>query len=339
MDDALIEQLSSIRGRPSMYVGGRNGGALREMLHGLIREQLDAADAQIDEVRLFLEADGGASVELRGKVAGMTHSILSSKSFRWLPIQIAAALCEKLDLEVMQNDFQWRQRFEKGLPSEMPISTAFSGDSYMRVRLRVDRQVFTPDAHFGFHSLCGKLQDLAICHPRTRFSIEDRPTGNRRTLWYPQGLRSYMEEIEHAHFDRYEWTWIYELELTEGSERAEVVIFDRKAGPRMIHTFVNGERCLDGGTHVIGLENSYRDVIRETADPADRHEEEAKDVLAGLTICLAVQLDETPWASSFFRHRLGGARAEELVSRMVRTQLPQQLRARFARSRAAGHEP
>ena len=99
------------------------------------------------------------------------------------------------------------------------------------------------------------------------------------------------------------------------------MIFDEGVTPGVIHTFVNGRRCVGGGTHVQGLASGIASVLRNFELPSFC---DHNHPFAGKTIVLAVNLREPQWAGAT-KTVLTGTRPERLVHEMVVKHLPAQI--------------
>jgi DNA gyrase/topoisomerase IV subunit B len=218
--------------------------------------------------------------------------------------------------------------FDKGTPRSPAQLLPSSEETCIRLEFAPDQTLFEGKARADFHALCGRMQDIAICHPATLISVRDFKTDNIRHYRYDDGLLDYMHEVEHALIGRFNDMHLYHLKHAHDAESAEAVIFTRGVGPFILHSFINGERCLDGGTHVAGFQRAWHDVLAAEDEPAEADPADVDavdlggDEFDGLTVLLSLKLTHVEWATSFFRHRVGGSGPEQLVNDMVKTQLP-----------------
>lgn len=170
------------------------------------------------------------------------------------------------------------------------------------------------------------MQEHALFNPDTRFIVTDKPRDDRREFHYPDGLCSFMEEIEHEVQLGPGAMRPYHLHSSNGVDFVEAVLLDRRFGARVLHAFVNRRRLADGGNHIAAFERACAEIPEFLGDGgwrcADRR---AGDVLSGATLLLALRL-ENPELLGATRSRLGDPRAEEMVYQMVRTQLPEQIK-------------
>jgi DNA gyrase subunit B len=323
-----------MRSRPGMYIGGLNARGLGYLVDGIIEDLLGASGSKLTSVWVTLDTGRSLALEITGEVRGLkdlsacaeTNPLLEAASdgppnpYPFLGFPIAAAFSSCMELEVVQPDFSWRQRVERGAVIHPVEQTAFIGPARISLRLQPDSGLFPPQIEPSFFALCANMQEHAVTHAGARFSVIDATTGTRRDFQYPLGLRDYLAEIDPL------WSYshirVYHLAHSEGGESAEAVIFDSGVGPGLVHTFVNGRRCIGGGSHVEGLAAGIGSVLSGRSESAFRFN--PGEPLAGKTIILSVRLREPEWAGAT-KTVLAGTRPASLVREIVVKRLPAQM--------------
>jgi len=206
---------------------------------------------------------------------------------------LPAAFAEQFEFEVMQRDQQWRQHFVRGFAANPPDFLAGRSENFVRLRLLPDRRIFSETTRIAFHVACGRFQVQAIFHPGICFELHDLSAGDRREYRYTARLRDYIEEVEHDLIGRIAWMSTFHMILEEDGESAEAVIFDRSDGPRLVQSFVNGERWMEEGSHITGLERGFVEVSRLVEPRREPSLPSPSDPLHGYTVLLAMKLDDT----------------------------------------------
>jgi DNA gyrase/topoisomerase IV subunit B len=308
-----------------MYIGGANGHGLRHMVAGIILDQLAAPDANVTHVFVAVLPDGFIEIVISGAIP--EGSLPHFTAHAWVPstpfpsLTIVAAMSDPLDAELVRAGRRDAITIRAGETIESLSSESTAAVGRLRLRFRPDPEIFK-DASVRYLALCAMIQERAIFHPNTRFRVEDR-TGETegRDFHYPRGLLSYIEELDYGLInDR--GTHLLHLEGSDSGDRVEAVVFRRPTGPLIMQSFVNGLRTIDGGSHVDGFVRGVTEVA--TRDPDAWLNYPAAEPLEGLTVFLAVWVEEPVWAGSV-KMKLLHTGVEELVYRTIVSQLPAQL--------------
>jgi DNA gyrase/topoisomerase IV subunit B len=331
-----------------MYVGGGNAYGIRHMALDVIDEQLAAPGARPARLAITLHPGGVVQVEIAGAIADvrpedfLAAEPADGRETRFWSLPIAGALSEWLEAEAVHGGTRWAARLEAGVPAGAPVRRAGEGEPFFRVRFRPDRSIFH-DATAGFLPLCSVVQEKAIFHPDATFRVADETntpdgggSGLRRDFRYPRGLLSYAEELGVDPHRRDPNTW--RLTRSEGSERAEAVCFWPDSRKLTVHSFVNGRRSLDHGSHVRGFLRGVRAVVTNSTGEARDQLRGRWNLFRGMTVLLAVDVAEPAWEFAT-RTRLLHPGADDLVYRMVTEQLHARVAETLAAAAAAGTRP
>ena len=337
---ARLPLAQHIRTRPGMYIGGLTPRGLLSMVDDIVDEQLAAHAAAPSPITITLLPDNRVRIEFPGGILDVRPEDFITEFDaadpnptplpKFLSLTIAAAMSDPLHAEFVRDGKAWSQSFSAGVPLNSPKHAQSAAPSGFRVVFRPDPALFKCPP-LQFLRLCGRIQERAIFHPATLFRIEDDTVQPqiRRDFRYPNGLRSYLDEIEHEWLGHAllrinERQRLWHLQITEGSDQAEAVIFDRDIGPYVIHSYVNGRRTPEGGTHVEGFEQAFTEVAPRHVLEPDRYHDPEEPALTAMTVLLSVRITE-PRYHSGTRDRLDDERAKRLVERMVKIQLPDKI--------------
>jgi DNA gyrase subunit B len=304
-----------------MYIGGANGRGLRHLIANVIAELVLAAGARVDQVTVSLLPDGLTQIECTGgALANVSPAdfITESATSPLISLAIIFAMSQRLEAEVIRAGKRWSQHFTAGVPDAPATHEPTDAHDLFRIRYRPDPAIFR-DATVSFLSLAAQVQEFAIFHPSVRFRVEDHD-GTRRDFHYPRSLLSYLEEVEHQWFE-YPGTHCWHLEHSEGPARAEAIIHHRGFGHYAVHSFADGRRTLDGGTHVTGFEETFAAVASPHVNGPLNLFPSGHPILSGMTVLLAVDIPEPSYAYAT-KDCLDGTFPGELVRRMVTLKLP-----------------
>ena len=327
-----------IRSRPGMFIGGTGDRALRHTLVDLILEILPFAS--LKDVRLVIESPLEATLFFAGDIPPKTADRLvagSVPSMEYLNgLSIASAVCERLEITYTQDGSRFQRAVSsRGLPSPLEVVRARSSPGLF-IRARFDPDIFAKDASLSFFALCGRVQEISVFNPLIAFAVDDPRRGLHRDYRYPEGLRSYIEEIAFDTFSLSKWAGkhpngpdLYSFHVREGKESAEAYIYTGSASGPLVQTFANGLRTTDHGSHFDGLRRGFSDILKAVdPDLFKFRAEHGFDIFDDSVVLLAVNLLAPEYRGST-KSQLGGSRPEEMVYRMVTSQLPDQLQERM----------
>jgi DNA gyrase/topoisomerase IV subunit B len=147
--------------------------------------------------------------------------------------------------------------------------------------------------------MCGLIQERALFHRGTRFRVEDRTAGEHgRDYDYPHGLVSYVEELDYQWIDPPRDAPIWRMTGAASGDRAEVVLFDRRFGPPVVQSFVNGRRSVGDGSHVDGFVRAVTEVADRMGEEWPVYRGDGEVPLHGMTALVAVWVEAEDWAGS-----------------------------------------
>ena len=322
-----------IRHRPGMFIGGLGARGIHAMIDDIVTEQLQAPDARPARVHCAIHADGDYTIEVAGGVIAFVEPADFDPDDaryarrpideRFFSLAITSAFAERLDVEVVRDGKRWTRAFSAGLALDPEQVTTTADPPLLRVRFRPDSSLFPNTATASFLALCGRASEWAAFHSHARFTIEDEREDQRRDYHYPHGLLSLAKEIEHQWAGVSGGFWRCNATGEDGSS-AEAVLLETPSNAAVVHSFVNGRRTGDGGSHVDGLRSGAAAAAqpRDASEPANpfRHPDDNfhrhYDPLAGLTVLLAVRLANPQYAGAT-KDCLETDHARSLVYEMV----------------------
>ena len=303
-----------------MFIGGTNPYGLGYLADLIIDEQLSAPDTAISRVTLTQFSDGFVAIEFLGRTACVQPEDFEGarpSENGWPPffsLVTASALSAHLEVEVVRLGRRWTGAFGAGVAAGSMRQDAVDMPDALRLRYRADPILFN-DSRIAFFSLCPRVQEWAMFHPGTFCRFEDQ-TGpqQRRDYHYPDGLSSYMQEIEGCGSR-------WRMRLTEGACSAEAVVCHGLQAPNLIYSFVNRKRTRRGGSHERGWKQALAELLRRDRKNPDRYLGHGARGTFGWTVVLAVTLSKPEWEGAT-QDRLTGDGPRGLVHRMVVEQLP-----------------
>jgi topoisomerase-4 subunit B len=174
-DIEVLEGLEPVRKRPGMYIGGVDERALHHLFAEVLDNAMDEAVAgHAKVIEVALEAGGALTVRDDGRgmpvdahpkfpnlsalevIMTVLHSggKFSGKAYETsgglhgVGVSVVNALCERLDVTVWRDGFEWRQSFSKGRPTTALQRLAPSRRHGSALTFQPDPTIFGPDAAF-----------------------------------------------------------------------------------------------------------------------------------------------------------------------------------------------
>ncbi len=333
-----------VRARPDRFLGSvADGTALHRMVFELVNNAVaEALRGHGDVVKVTIDDDLMATVEDQGRglpldevenqlttFSGFT-ALASTRPARshWLNpfigrysiAGLAAVnfLARRLLVEVRRDGHLWRQVYDDGRP-RAPLQRAERAEgSGTRITVEADPNLFGMSRArvFDLERIEARLDDLAMLVPGVRFVLADRRTKKQKELVAPHGTRDRLARLAPDPV----YDAVFHLEHVEDPAAGfQVALAWTRTPGFLVHSFVNGRRTKDDGTHVDGLRSGIDRALSEWPTRGGRK--------LGLRAVLAVSLDKATYAGAA-GGRLTSNRAAEMVESTVAAQLSSWLRLR-----------
>ncbi|NYT01079.1 MAG: DNA topoisomerase IV subunit B, partial [Methanocellales archaeon] len=288
----VLEGLTAVRKRPSMYIGDTSLGGLHHLVYEAVDNSIDEAlvgfCCNIDVIihkdnSVTVDDDGrGIPVDLIEKynksalevVMTMLHAggkfddkgYKISGGLHGVGISVVNALSEWLDVEARRDDKIYHQRYERGAPvSELKV-IGNAKNSGTKITFKPDKQIFeTTD--FSFDNLSNRLRELAFLNRGITISIVDERSGKKNIFQYEGGIVSFVQHLNENKNVLHKEP-IY-FEKTRGKKQLEVAMQYNDGYMENIFSFVNNINTHDGGTHLSGFKSALTKTLNEYARKND----------------------------------------------------------------------
>ncbi len=311
-----------------------------------------------------------------GKFGGGTYNAVGG--LHGVGASVVNALSSRLDVEVDRGGKTHQMSFRHGIPGtfadtgapspDAPFTPAEPGEALRvvgkarrgvtgtRVRYWADRQIFTPDAAFGYEDLVQRARQTSFLVPGLRLSITDerRLPGtagaegpHEEVFQHDGGIAEYVEflapDAPVTDVWRFQGTGAFtetvpvlgpdgRSQLQEVQRACEVDVALRWGigYETTVRSYVNIIATPKGGTHLTGFEQGLLKTVRQQIAAnarklkAGTDKVEKDDALAGLTAVLNVRLVE-PQFEGQTKEILGTPAARQIVSKVVSQQLEKTL--------------
>jgi len=338
----VLEDLTAVRKRPSMYIGDTGPRGLHHLVFEVVDNSIDEALAGFcDRITVILHEDGSVTVDDNGrgipvdihekygvsalelvltklhaggkfdskiyKVAGGLHGV---------GISVVNALSEWLEVEVRRDGRCYFQRYERGKPvcklvsETLPIPT----ETGTKIRFKPDAEIFQ-STDFDFGTIASRLRELAFLNRGVTLQIFEEKSGRRETFRYDGGIVAFLEFLNEGKTPLHKP--IYFRKEKDGVI-VEVGIQYTTAYEENILTFANNIRT-EGGTHLIGFKSALTRIINDYGKKSGmlkRLTLSGDDVREGLTAVVSVLLRE-PQFEGQTKTRLGNSEVKGIVESIV----------------------
>ncbi|KAI9159982.1 hypothetical protein LWI28_003982 [Acer negundo] len=359
----VLEGLEAVRKRPAMYIGSTGLRGLHHLVYEILDNAVDEAQAGYAsniEVALLPDnsvsiADNGRGIPIDlhpvtnkssletvltvlhagGKFGGSSSGYSVSGGLHGVGLSVVNALSEALEVTVWRDGMEYMQKYERGKPVTILTCRVLPVDSKDRqgthIRFWPDEQVFTTVIQFDYHTIAGRIRELAFLNPKLTITLKkedsDPEKNQYNEYYYAGGLVEYVK-----------WLNVDKKPLHD------VVGFRKEADDITIDLalqwcsdaysdtmlgYANSIRTIDGGTHIDGVKAS----LTRTLNSFGKKSKIVKDkdinlsgehVREGLTCIISVKVPN-PEFEGQTKTRLGNPEVRKVVDQSVQEFLTEYL--------------
>ncbi|MCH8067305.1 MAG: DNA topoisomerase (ATP-hydrolyzing) subunit B [Nanoarchaeota archaeon] len=340
----VMEGLSAVRKRPSMYIGDT---ALRG-LHHLVFE---AVDNSIDEAlvgfckKIIVIIHKNNSITVVDDGRGIPVGILpkynkpaleivmtklhaggkfDQKSYRvsgglhGVGISVVNALSKELTVEVKRDGKIYQQKYAQGDPTTELKVIGECNDTGTKVTFLPDDGIFT-ETKFHFETLSSRLRELAFLNKGIHITLFDERTNKKQEFQYEGGIISFVEFLNKNKNPLHK---IIYFEKQKNGTKLEIAMQYNVGYQENIFTFANNINTHEGGTHLIGFKTALTRTMNNYAEKLKLNDEKlsSDDVREGLSVVISVQLQE-PQFEGQTKTKLGNSEVKGIVESLVNENL------------------
>jgi DNA gyrase subunit B len=351
----VLEGLEPVRKRPGMYIGTTGPRGLHHLVYEVVDNAVDEALAgHCNEILVHLGEDGSASVSDNGRgiptdvhprtgksaletVLTVLHAggkfgsggYKVSGGLHGVGISVVNALSEWVQVEVRRQGQVHRQRFERGAPIGSLVSEPdASGRTGTTVCFKPDIEIFSGGIAFDYHTLSGRLRELAYLNGGVKIVFRDEreaarsPGGeaHEEIYLYEGGIKEYVAYMN-TDKDPLHPDIIYVNAEKDGVQVEAALQWCVDAYSDSILGFANNIRTVDGGTHIEGLKTVLTRTLNTFARKRGKRKEAegnlaGENIREGLTAVLSVKVPE-PEFEGQTKTKLGNTEVRGIVDNLV----------------------
>ena len=341
----VLEGLSAVRVRPSMYIGNVSTEGLHHLVYEVVDNSIDEALAgHCNHVRVQIHLDGSVTVDdngrgipvdihekenipavtvvmtklhAGGKFDASTYKV--SGGLHGVGVSVVNALSEYLEVEIRRDGKVYYQKFERGVPVTDLKIKGETQKRGTRVTFKPDAEIFE-DTELSFDVLAERLRELAFLNSGLKIELSDDRIPKERSFHYEGGLVSFVEYLNKNKEP------IFPEVITISGEKQNIAIdmaiqYNQTYNEK-IFTFANNINTKEGGTHLVGFKAGLTRSIKQyaTQNKAIKGQDLEKmvgdDVREGLTAIVSIKIPQ-PQFEGQTKTKLGNSEVKGMVENLV----------------------
>jgi len=346
----VLDGLEAVRKRPGMYIGSTGPRGLHHLVYEIVDNSIDEALAGVcTEINVEIlpgdvvavRDDGrGIPVGLNeklgissvtvvltvlhagGKFGGTGYKV--SGGLHGVGSSVVNGLSEWLEVEVAQEGFLYRQRFERGEPVTELETLGETGSHGTLITFKADPEIFTETTEYDFETLERHLRESAFLNAGLRITLADLRNPEEpahKDFKYEGGIASFVEFLNRNRGLSPLHDAPILLSAVSGERSAEVALQYNDSYNELLMSYANNVRTGDGGTHETGFKNALTRVFNDYGRKFKILKDGDKnlsgdDVREGLTAVISVKLTDAQFEGQT-KGKLGNTEMTGMVSALV----------------------
>ena len=343
----ILEGLSAVRKRPSMYIGDVSARGFHHLVFEIVDNSIDEALAGFcKNIEIVVCADGSVSVEDDGRgIPVSTHKTgksalevvmttlhaggkFDSKAYKvsgglhGVGAAVVNALSSKCSAKVYRHNKIWVQEYERGKPIKEVRSDGETQKTGTLIKFKPDSEIFEDGLSFDFETLSARLRDLAFLNSGLKISLIDESTNKNAVYKYDDGIIEFVRFLSQGR-KLLNQEAIYTKGVRNGIE-LEAALQWSDSYRETIYSYANNINTVEGGTHFVGLKKALTRTIHQYAlargmlKKSDKIE--GSDIREGLFAVISVKVSE-PQFEGQTKTKLGNTEVLRSVETMMNTAL------------------
>jgi len=340
----VLEGLSAVRKRPSMYIGNTSFEGLHHLVYEVVDNSIDEAMVgHCDHIDIQILADGSVSITDNGRgipvglhkteklpavevVMTKLHaggkfdhkSYKVSGGLHGVGVSVVNALSEYLEVEVFLEGKVYFQRYERGqTKTELKVirETKRTGT---KVRFKPDPLIFS-QTDFDYETLHQRMRELAFLTKGVKIQIADERSGKKREFFYEGGIVSFVEYLNKNRQSLHPKPIFISGE--KGDVLIEIAFQYNNSYKENVFSFANNIATREGGSHLSGFKSALTRSINQYLQNSSfaksfKEKLTGEDAREGLTAVISVKLPE-PQFEGQTKTKLGNSEIKGIVENLA----------------------
>jgi len=340
----VLEGLSAVRARPSMYIGDTGIKGLHHLVYEAVDNSIDEALAgYCNEINVVMNEDGSVSVidngrgipvdehpQLKKSAVEVVMTVLHaggkfdkdsykiSGGLHGVGISVVNALSKWLVVEVKRDGKIYTQRYEVGKATGPLEVKGDHNETGTKVTFFPDSDIFQ-NIEFKYDILANRLRELAFLNKGVKITIEDKIKNKLEGFYYEGGIKSFVEYLNRNKNNLHnDIIYIFK----EGDVGVEVALQYNSSYLENVFSYVNNVNTIDGGTHLVGFKTALTRVVNDYIKKKSKEDVKlgGDDLKEGLTAIVSVKVPE-PQFEGQTKSRLGNSDIKGIVDSVVYSEL------------------
>jgi DNA gyrase subunit B len=355
----VLEGLEAVRKRPGMYIGSTGPRGLHHLVYEIVDNSIDEALAgYCTHIEVTIKKDNtievsdngrGIPVDIQpklgipavtvvftvlhagGKFGGDNSGYKVAGGLHGVGASVVNALSEWLIVRVRRDGTEYEQRFARGKADGGLKKIGTAASTGTTVLFKPDPVMFTETTEYDYATLLQRLREESFLNAGVRITLaderptEDHPEGQRESMCYEGGIRSFVEYIHRKRDMTVLHPQVIHFKAEGQGAVAEIAMQYNDSFNELILSFANNVHTPDGGTHEEGFKLALTRVFNEFGRAKGYLKDKddnlsGPDVREGLTAVISVKLQEAQFEGQT-KAKLGNTFIKTLVSQMVYAKL------------------
>lgn len=340
----VLEGLSGVRKRPSMYIGSTGKEGLHQLVYEVVDNSIDEAlVGYCTRIAVTIYPDNSISIEDNGRGIPIDlHETLKlpavevvmtrlhaggkfdhkaykiSGGLHGVGVSVVNALSEFLEAEIYKDKMIYFQKYEKGITKTKLKTRGTTKKTGTKVTLRPDGDIFE-DTNFDFDVICHRLRELAFLNKGVEIEIIDERSGRRNKFFYEGGIISFVEFLN-KNKNTIHPNPIY-LEGERDGVKIQIALQYNDTYNEKLFSFVNTINTQEGGTHLVGFKSALTRCINNYATKSGLFRNvsekiDGEDAREGLTSIISVMM-ANPQFEGQTKTKLGNSEIKGIVGSLL----------------------
>lgn len=337
----VLEGLEAVRKRPSMYIGSTSVEGLHHLVFEVVDNSIDEAMAKYcneinvnihnDESITIIDNGRGIPIDLHksqnrpalevvmttlhsgGKFDKNSYKV--SGGLHGVGISVVNALSEFLEVEIVRDNKNYYQKYERGNPLENIKVIDGTIKKGTKIRFKADNKIFD-NIIFSFDILSKRLRELSFLNEDIKITLKDERTNKEHIFQYKGGIKSFVEYINKNKNPLHK---IIYYKKAKEEILVEIAMQYNDSYTENIFSFVNNINTIEGGTHLVGFKSGLTRTINEYAKKNNLLKNlslSGDDVREGLTAIISIQISE-PQFEGQTKTKLGNDEVKGIVESLM----------------------
>ena len=336
----VLEGLSAVRKRPSMYIGNVDIEGLHHLVYEVVDNSVDEALAgYCDSIKVSIHSDNSVTVEDNGRgipvgihktekipavevVMTKLHAggkfdhdtYKVSGGLHGVGVSVVNALSSLLEVEIRSEGKVYYQSYERGKSTSQVEVIGKTKRRGTRIHFKPDLGILKTD-DFSFDIISQRLREMAFLTKGIKIVLEDERTDKKKEYQYKGGIVSFVEYLNKGRTPLHK-SPIY-MEASKEEVSLEMAMQYNDTYAEKIFSFANNINTREGGFHVVGFKSALTRTINNYAStsnlPKNLQEKlTGEDVREGLTAVISIKL-KSPQFEGQTKTKLGNSEIRGIV--------------------------